>query len=104
MVCFYPGKVLARHSIQAKMSPIIRRSHDGIWACVRRDCGETSEWFRVNEDVDQGCVLSLRLLSIFLGMMLTMTFDRFLINEVVAKSFIGVAERGGKTRNMHAIR
>ncbi|CAM9939791.1 unnamed protein product, partial [Sphacelaria rigidula] len=74
-------KVLPRNDISAKMISIIRQFHDGMRACICLDSDETSEWFNVNYGLCQGCVRSPSLFSIFFAAVLTVTFDRFPINQ-----------------------
>ncbi|CAM9926178.1 unnamed protein product, partial [Sphacelaria rigidula] len=68
-------------------------------ACLPLNSGEASEWFNVNQGLRQGCVVFPALFSIFFAAALTVTFERFSMNEAVAQHLIRSVERGGKARD-----
>ena len=55
----------------------IRQFHDGIRACVQPDDGVCSDWFEVEQGLQQGCVLSLLLFNIFFAAVLNVVPQGF---------------------------
>lgn len=46
----------------------------------------------------EGCLIIPCLFGLFFVAVITMTFDRFLIDKAVAKDFVCITNRGGKAR------
>ena len=60
------------------MIAAIRQFHDGMRVCcVRPDDGVCSNWFEVEQELRQGCVVSPRLLDISFAAVLTVVLRRF---------------------------
>ena len=64
-------QVLTRIGVQPQMVAVIQQFHDGMRACVRPDDGVCSDWFKVEQGLRQGCVLSPLLFNIFFAAVLT---------------------------------
>ena len=58
--------ILDRFDVPPNIISIIRQLHDRMQACVRLDDSKASEWFKVCQGVQQGCVLASLLLYTFL--------------------------------------
>ena len=63
-------QVLTRNGVPPQMIAVIRQLHDGMRACVRPDDGVCSDWFEVEQGLQQGCDLSPLLLNIFFAAVL----------------------------------
>ena len=70
-------QVLARIGVPPQMIAVVRQFHDGMRACVRLDDGVCSDWFEVEEELRQGCVLSPLLFNIFFAAVLNVVLQRF---------------------------
>ena len=70
-------QVLTRIGVPPQMIAVIRQFHDGMRACVRPDDGVCSDWFEVEQELRQGCVLSPLLFNIFFAAMLNAVLQRF---------------------------
>ena len=69
--------VLIRIGVPPQMIAVIRQFHDGMGACVRPDDGVCSDWFKVEQGLRQGCVLSPLLFNIFFAAVLNVALQRF---------------------------
>ena len=70
-------QVLTRIGVPPQMIAVIRKFHDGMRACVRPDDGVCSDWFEVEQGLQQGCVLSPLLFNIFFAAALNVVLQRF---------------------------
>ena len=70
-------QVLTRIGVPPQMIAVIRQFHDGMRACVRLDDGVCSDWFEVEQGLQQGCMLSPLLFNIFFAAVLNVVLQRF---------------------------
>ena len=70
-------QILTRIGVPPQMIAVIRQLHDGMRACVRPDDGVCSDWFEVEQELRQGCVLSPLLFNIFFAAVLNLVLQRF---------------------------
>ena len=70
-------QVLTRIGVPPQMAAVIQEFHDGMRARVRPDDGVCSDWFKVEQGLRQGCVISPLLFNIFFEAELTVVFRRF---------------------------
>ena len=69
-------QVLARFGVPPQIIEVIRKFHDGMRVCVRRDDGRCLEWFEVAQGLRQGCVLSPLLFNVFFAAILLVAHYR----------------------------
>ena len=86
-------KVLARAGVPPVMIDVIRQFHDGMRARVRMDDGELSEWFEATQGLQQGCVLSPLLFSIF--SVIEVVLQRFSEDDTILESLVFLDEGSG---------
>ena len=70
-------QVLTRIGVPPQMIAVIQQLHDRMRACVRPDDGVCSDWFKVEQGLRQGCVISPLLLNVFFAAVLTVVLQRF---------------------------
>ena len=70
-------QILTRIEVPPQMIAAIQQSYDGMRACVRPDDSVCSDWFEVEQELRQGCVLSPLLFNIFFVAALTIVLHRF---------------------------
>ena len=70
-------QVLTRIGVPPQMIAVIRQFHDGMRACGRPADGVCSDWFVVEQELRQGCVLSPLLFNIFFIAVLNVILKRF---------------------------
>ena len=70
-------QVLTRIGVPPQMIAVIRKFHDRMRACVRPDDGVCSDWFEVEQGLQQGCMLSPLLFNIFFAAVLNVVLQRF---------------------------
>ena len=70
-------QVLTCIGVLPQMIAVIRKFHDGMRGCVRPDDGVCSDWFEVEQGLQQGCVLSPLLFNIFFAAVLNVVLQRF---------------------------
>ena len=70
-------QVLTRIGVPPQMIVVIQQFHNGMRAYVRPDDGVCSDWFEVDQGLQQGCVLSPLLFNIFFAAELTVVLQRF---------------------------
>ena len=74
------------------MIAVIRKFHDGMRACVRPDDGVCSDWFEVEQGLQQGCVLSPLLFSIFFTAVLNVVLQRFSDEPAILAELVHLKE------------
>ena len=89
-------QVLARFGTPPQMIEVIRQFHDGMRACVRRDNGRSSEWFKVAQGLHQGCVLSPLLFDIFFAAILRVVLERFSKDVGILADLVHLQEQSSK--------
>ena len=78
-------KVLARAGISVEMIAVIRKFHSGMWARVRMDDGDPSDWSPVTQGLRQGCSMCPLLFHVFFAAPLEVIVTRFSRDEVIMR-------------------
>ena len=81
-------QVHIRIGVPPQMIAVIQQFHDGMRACVRPDDGICSDWFKVEQGLRQGCVLSPLLFNIFLAAVLTAALQRISEDTVILAELV----------------
>ena len=85
-------QVLTRIGVPPQMIAVIRQFHDGMRACVRPDDGVCSDWFEVEQELQQGCVLSPLLFNIFFAAVLNVILKRFSEEPAILAELVHLKE------------
>ena len=85
-------QVLTRIGVPPQMIAVIRKFHNGRRACVRPDGGVCSDWFKVEQGLRQGCVLSPLLFNIFFAAVLNAVLQRFSEDPAILAELVHLKE------------
>ena len=85
-------QVLTRIGVPPQMIAVIRQFHDGMRACVRPDDGVCSDWFEVEQELQQGYVLSPLLFNIFFAAVLNVILKRFSEEPAILAELVHLKE------------
>ena len=85
-------QVLTRIGVPPQMIAVIRQFHDGMRACVRPNDGVCSDWFEVEQELRQGCVLSPLLFNIFFAAVLNVVLQRFSEEPAILAELVHLKE------------
>ena len=85
-------QVLTCIGVPPQMIAVIRQFHDGMRACVRLDDGVCSDWFEVEQELRQGCVLSPLLFNIFFAAVLNVILKRFSEEPAILAELVHLKE------------
>ena len=81
-----------RIGVPPQMVAVTRQSRDEMRACVRPDDGICSHWFKVEQGLRQGYVLSPLFLKIFFGAVLNVILRRFSEDTVIITELMHLKE------------
>ena len=85
-------QVLTRIGVPPQMIAGIQQFHDGMRACVRPDDGVCSDWFKLEQGLRQGCVLSPLLFNIFFAAVLTVVLQIFSEEPAILAELVHLKE------------
>ena len=100
-------QVLTRTGVPPQMIAVIRQFHNRVRACVRPDDGVCSDWFEVEQELRQGCVLSPLLFNIFFAAALNVILQRFGEEPAILAELVNLKEPStsmGPERAMEYVR
>ena len=89
-------QVLARFGVPPQMIEVVRQFHDGMRACVRNNAGRCSEWFKVTQELWQGCVLSPLLFNVLFAAILLVALEIFSDDAGILADLIRLQEQPSK--------
>ena len=85
-------QVLTRIGVPPQMITVIRQLHDGMRACVRPNDGVCSDWFEVEQELRQGCMLSPLFFNIFFAVVLSVVLQRFSEEPAILAELVHLKE------------
>ena len=85
-------QVLTHIGVSSQIIAVIQQFHDGMRTCLRPDHGICSDWFKVKQELREGCVLSSLLFNIPFGVVLTIVFQRFSEGTAVPTELVHLKE------------
>ena len=85
-------QVLTRIGVPPQMIAVIRHFHDGMRACVRPNDGVCVDWFKVEQGLRQGYVLSPLMFNIFFAAVLTVVLQRFSQEPAILAELLHLTE------------
>ena len=85
-------QALARIGVPPQMIAVIRQFHDGMRACMQPDDGVCSDWFEVEQELRQRCVLSPLMFNIFFAAVLNVVLQRFSKEPAILAELVHLKE------------
>lgn len=79
-----------RIGLPRKLVLIFHQFHDGMIVCIPLDNGKCSDWFSVDQDLRQECVLAPLLFVIDLAVMMSVIYKRFDADDAVRHDLVRI--------------